>query len=224
MRQLAFIITLATLLLNACKPGADKEPIYQFEKGFGDSKEHPVGIPFAWPEGIRLLDKPNSTQDCFYDSKKKNRFHGHSGGVQICLNLYNETNKFIQVKLPPGLMFVAKSSKVQSGFIVTWVTLNVPPGEQYFATLYMVCANTDRSSPDNDEIEEQGIITDHPALRELTRLLENKKCNFEDYGGKYLDPDALAATDLITLAAKNLIYGKPIRPEVMDGILALPDR
>lgn len=68
MRQLAFIIIFATLQLNACKPGSDKEPIYQFEKGFGDSKERPVGIPYAWPKGIRLLDKPNSTQDCFYDS------------------------------------------------------------------------------------------------------------------------------------------------------------
>lgn len=75
----------------------------------------------------------------------------------------------------------------------------------------------------NDEIEEQAIVTDHPALRELAKLLENKKCNFEDYGGKYLDPDALAATDLITLAAKNLIYGKPIRPEVMEGIRAMPE-
>jgi hypothetical protein len=224
MRPIFLFVILPALLVSACKPSADKEPIYQFEKGFGDSKEHPIGKPFTWPEGIRLLDKPNSTEDCFYDSKKKNRFHGHSGGVQICLNLYNETNAPIQVKLPPGLMFVAKSLKVQNGFIVTWVTIEVPPREQYFATLYMICANTDRSSPYNDEIEEQPIVTDHPALRELAKLLENKKCNFEDYGGKYLDPDAVATTDLITLAAKNLIYGKTIRQEVMEGILAMPER
>lgn len=224
MKQLLTLLIFFCLLFSACKPGADKDPAYQFEKGFGDSKEHPVGVPFNWPAGIRLLDKPNSTEDCFKDSKKHNRFHGHGGNVQICLNLYNDTNAPIQVKLPPGLMFVAKSLKVQNGFIVTGVTIEVPPKEQYFATLYMICANTDRSSPDNDEIEEQAIVTDHPALRELAKLLENKKCNFEDYGGGYLDPDAVAASDLPMLAAKNLIYGKPIREEVMAGILALPER
>nr|WP_295923870.1 hypothetical protein [uncultured Dyadobacter sp.] len=224
MRQLLLLAILLAFLLSACKPGTDKGPSYQFEKGFGDSKEDPVGTPFTWPAGIRLLDKPNSTEDCFYDSMRKNRFHGHGGNVQICLNLYNETNAPILVKLPPGLMFVAKSLKVQNGFLVTGVTIEVPPQEQYFATLYMICANTDRSSPFNDEIEEQAIVTDHPALRELAKLLENKKCNFEDYGGRYLDPDAVAASDLPMLAAKNLIYGKPVSEDVMAGILALPER
>ncbi|OJV15221.1 MAG: hypothetical protein BGO21_29900 [Dyadobacter sp. 50-39] len=224
MKQLLPPIFFFGLLLAACKPGAEKDPSYQFEKGFGDSKEHPVGVPFSWPAGIRLLDKPNSTEDCFEDSKKKNRFHGHGGNVQICLNLYNETDAPIKVQLPPGFMLVAKSLRVQNGFIVTWVTIEVPPREQYFATLYMICANTDRSSPYNDEIEEQAVITDHPALRELSKLLENKKCNFEDYGGKYLDPDAVAASDLPMLAAKNLIYGKPITEDVKARILALPER
>lgn len=224
MKQLLSLLIFFCLLSGACKPGADKDPAYQFEKGFGDSKEHPVGVPFNWPAGIRLLDKPNSTEDCFYDSKKHNRFYGHGGNLQICLNLYNDTDAPIKVNLPPGLMFVAKSLKVQNGIIVTRVTIEVPPREQYFATLYMICANTDRSSPFNDEIEEQAIVTDHPALRELAKLLENKKCNYEDYGGGYLDPNAVAASDLPMLAAKNLIYGKPISEEVMAGILALPER
>lgn len=216
---------LPGLLTGACKPGAGKEPEYQFVKGFGDSKEDPVGEPFVWPAGIRLVDRPNSTEDCFYDSRERNRLYGHGANVQICLNLYNETNAPITVKLPPGLMFVAKSKKVQNGFIVTWVTIRVPPREQFFATLYMICANTDRSSPDEgDEIDEQPIVTNHPALTELAKLLESKKCNFEDYGGKYLDPDAVAASNLPMLAAKNLIYGVPIREEVMAGILALPER
>ncbi len=215
----------AVVLLTDCKTGSsDKNPSFQFEKGFGSSKERPEGTPFFWPAGVRLLDKPKTYDECFYDAKKKKRLYGHGGQVWVCLNLYNETNAPIQVKLPPGLMFISESLDVQNGLLVTGVMIEVPAREQFFANLYMICVNTDRASPYLDEYEEQAIVTDHPALRELQKLLEGKKCNFEDYGGIYLEPTAVKSSEAINNATHKLIYGKPLTDLVMQELRAIPER
>jgi hypothetical protein len=225
MRNFLFTSTLLIILVitNCCKPGSEKKPEFQFEKGFGRSTEHPVGVPFAWPAGLRVLDKPATEDDCFYDSVNKNRLFGH-GAVLICLNLYNETPAAITVRLPPGFMLVSKSLQVQNMLLINTVTIVVPPREQYFATLIMICVNIDRESPYHDDYEDQPIVTDHPALRELAEAIRNKKCNFEDYGGKSQDPNAMRASELINSAVHDLIYGKPVKDGVMAELLALPDR
>jgi hypothetical protein len=168
-------ILLAVLLLfNQCKPDSGKDPEFRFEKGFGRSKERPMGTPFAWPAGLRVLDKITTNDDCFYESVRKKRIFGH-GDLQVCLNLYNETQAPITVRLPPGFMFISKSLEVQNMLLITTTTIVVPPGEQFFSTLTMMCVNTDRNTPYGDEYEEQPIITDHPALRDLTISLKDKK-------------------------------------------------
>jgi hypothetical protein len=223
-RFLIISVLLAVPLLKGCKPGSEKGPSFQFEKGFGSSKEHPEGKPFAWPTGLRVVGPLITEDECFYEAKNKRRLFGHGAQVQICLNLYNETQAPIRLQLPPGLMFVSKSLDVQNGLLITGVTILVPPGEQFFANLYMICVNTDRKSPGHDEYEEQAIITDHPALRDLMKLLENKKCNFEDYGGIYLEPTASEITYKINAAVHPLIYGKPVKSEVMAELSAIPER
>lgn len=217
-------VLLLALLLNGCKPGSDKDPSFQFEKGFGSSKELPVGSPFSWPTGLHIVGPLITEDECFYEAKRKHRLFGHGAQVQICMNLYNETQKPIRLHLPPGLMFVSKSLDVQNGLLISGVTIEVPAKEQFYANLYMICVNTDRASPGHDEYEEQAIITDHPALRELIKLLENKKCNFEDYGGIYLEPTASQITYQINAAVHDLIYGKPVKDQVMAELRAIPER
>lgn len=223
-RFLTVSVLLAVLLLNGCKPGSEKDPSFQFEKGFGRSKERPVGRPFAWPAGLHIVGPLITEDECFYDAKRKRRLFGHGAQVQICMNLYNETQAPIRLHLPPGLMFVSKSLEVQNGLLITGVTIEVPAQEQFFANLYMICVNTDRDSPSHDEYEEQALITDHPGLRDLTKLLENKKCNFEDYGGIYLEPTAMRVSDVINFAVHDVIYGKPARGEVLAELRAIAER
>lgn len=223
-KSLLTLLLLAVLLIsNGCKPGSKNEPEFQFEPGFGRSNDHPLGSRFTWPAGLRFVEKPTTDDDCFYDSVNKRRIFGH-GSIQICLNLYNETQKPITLTLPPGFMFVSKSLEVQNMLLINTVTILIPPKEQFFSTLIMICVNTDRETPYHDEIEDQAIITDHPALRELVQRIKNKKCNYEDYGGASNDPNAFRVSELINSAVHDLIYGKAVKSDVMAALLALPER
>lgn len=200
-----------------------EESSFQSEKGFGASTERPEGVPFAWPEGIKLLDKPGEYEECFDAVHKLNRNYGHGGQVQLCLNFFNETDKPITLKLPPGLLFISKSIEAQNGILVSAVTIEVPSG-QYVVNLVMSCVNPGRSSSPGYAYEEQPIVTDNPALRELIKMLENKKCNYEDYGGIALQPRAMEISTFIDLAIKDLVSGKPIHEQEMKGLAGIPDR
>lgn len=218
-------ISLALMLfLGGCKHNTDNDPSFQFEKGFGRSKERPEGKPFAWPAGLHVQGPLTTEDECFYDAVEKKRLYGHGGQVQICLNLYNETAAPLRVNLPPGLLFISKSLEVQNGLLISGVTIEVPAKEQFFANLYLICVNEDRGSPGHDEYEEQAILTDHPALRDLVRLLDGKKCNFENYGGIYMEPTATEISDRINHAVHNLIYGKPVSSELMQQLAAIPKK
>lgn len=205
-KSILTLFLLAVLLSsNRCRPDPEREPDFQFEKGFGRSQEHPLGKPFTWPAGVRFVEKPTTNDDCFYDSVNKRRIFGH-GSIQIYLNLYNEIQAPITVTLPPGFMFVSKSLEVQNMLLINTVTILVPPQEYFFSTPTMICVNTDRETPCHDEIEDQAIITDHPALRELVQRIKNKKCNYEDCGGASTEPNAIRVSELINSAVHDLIY------------------
>ncbi|MCF0068853.1 hypothetical protein LZD49_00130 [Dyadobacter sp. CY261] len=223
MRKLNLLL-MGLVIISACsKKGKDQDPGFQSVKGFGASTDRPEGVPFVWPKGIRLLEKPGEYEECFDAIHKQNRNYGHGGEVQLCLNFYNETDESIKLTLPPGLMFISKSLEAQNGILVTAVTIEVPAG-QYVVNLMLSCVNGSRSSSTGYEYEEQPIVTDHPALRDLVKMLKNKKCNYEDYGGVALQPRAMEISAFIDVAIKDLIKGKPIHQQEMKGLLAIPDR
>jgi hypothetical protein len=223
MRRLYLLLT-GLMILSACsKKEKDQQPVFQSVKGFGASVDRPEGIPFVWPKGIRLLEKPGEYEECFDAIHKQNRNYGHGGQVQLCLNFYNETDKAIKITLPPGLMFISKSLEAQNGILITAVTIEVPAG-QYVINLIMSCVNPSRSSSAGYEYEEQPIVTDHPALRQLTEMLKNKKCNYEDYGGVALSPKAMEISAIIDVAIIDLLNGKPIHEQEMRGLMGIPER
>ncbi len=227
MRKVFLLLAGLIIAVAACdKKEKSEESAFQPEKGFGASIEHPEGIPFVWPQGIRVSVKSNDCDycdECVDAIHKQNRNYGHGGQVQLCLDFYNETGGPIKLTLPPGLMFISKSTEAQNGLLVTSVTIEVPTG-QYVANLIMSCVNPGRSSSAGYQYEEQPIITDHPALRDLVKMLENKKCNYEDYGGIALQPRAMEISSFIDLAIKDLISGKPLHKQEIDGLAGIPDR
>ncbi|SEI50643.1 hypothetical protein SAMN05216327_10294 [Dyadobacter sp. SG02] len=224
MKKLFLILNLSLLGLACSKSGKDDDPSFQFAKGFGRSEERPEGVPFVWPVGLRLVGEPGTGDECFDAIYKQKRLFGHGGGVAVCLNFYNETDKPITLKLPPGLMFVSKTVEAQNGLLLTVVTIEVPPKEQYLAQLNMMCVNPPRSSSSGYEYEAQPIVTDHPALRPLIDLLANKRCNYEYYGGDYDSQLALEIGATISVAAQDLIYGKPIHKQEQQAIAAIPEK
>lgn len=214
-----------SILALACqKNGKDDDPSFQFAKGFGRSQERPEGVPFVWPKGLRLVDKPGTGYECFDAIHKHKRLYGHSGNVALCLNFYNETNKPIMLTLPPGLMYISKTVEAQNGLLLTVVSILVPPGEQFPVQLNMMCVNPPRSSSPGYEYEEQPIVTDLPVLRPLIKMLQNKRCNYEDYGGDYDNQQALEVGATIAVAAQDLIYGKPIHKQEQQAIAAIPEK
>lgn len=222
-RIVSATFALMLTVTGACtKKNKDEDPGFKFEKGFGRSEERPEGLAYRWPDGIRLLDKPGTEDECFEAMHKQKHLYGHGGDVALCLNFYNETDQPIRVNLPPGLMFVSKTIEAQNGMLLTGVTIEVPAKEQYFAELFMICVNPPRHTSTGYEYEEQPIITDHPALRELIASLRNKKCNYEDYGSVYPNQLALEIGATIATAASDLIYGKPIHQQEREAMAKIP--
>lgn len=224
VRKLFLFFSISLLCLACSKKVKDDDPSFQFVKGFGRSEERPDGVPFIWPKGLRLLDKPGTGDECFDAVHKQKRLYGHSGNVALCLSFYNDTNKSITLRLPPGLMYISKSVEAQNGLLLTQVTIEIPPAERYFAQLNMMCVNPPRSSSPGYEYEEQPIVTDHPALRPLIKMLESKRCNYEDYGSDYNSRQALEVGATIAVAAQDLIYGKPIHKQEQQAIEAIPEK
>lgn len=221
---LAFLLLL--FITVSCKntKDDDREPALTFESGFGDSEERPVGTPFVWPEGLKLLGEPGTDDECDDAVYRQHRVFGHSGSVALCLNFYNNTNHPIRLTLPPGLMFISKRTIAQNGLLLTAVTIEVPAKQQYFAQLLMMCVNPPRSTSSGYEYEAEPIVTDHPALRKLVKMLEGKKCNYEYYGGDIGNNVAMKIGAVLSVAGQDLIYGRPIHEQELIEISRIPNK
>lgn len=230
MRSIQKLITLSLFgllfSLANCKTDPDEslnpDPEPRIEPGFYYSDERPVGTPFEWPKGITLVGKVKSDFDCFDEAYKKNRHYGNGSLVYVCLNLLNSTNKPINVTLPPGIIWESESTQAQNGLLIKKVSIEVPAAEQYFALLHAYCVNPGRSGSIGYDYKAQPILTSHPGMEQLYRLVANKKINFEQYGRVRDSTIAMAGAQL-GIAVHEISAGKPLSKLTRDWINAMPN-
>ncbi|WP_400190528.1 hypothetical protein [Hymenobacter sp. B81] len=226
-RLLLGLLSVA-LAVSGCKLFGGNEPAPEpeehYEPGFGPSQERPVGTAFTWPAGITLIGEPaDDNLDCVMEADQHRRNLGNGGMVSLCLNLYNSTSQPINVTLPPGLMWIAKSLKTQNGIIVNRISFEVPPGQRFFR-LHTYCANGGTRSPSGGQTyEAQPLVTQHPGLQELIGQLETRKINFEDYGGERLSTVA-AYSGPVAGAVTKVAFNEPISEQTRRELAALPLR
>lgn len=168
---------------EASAPAAPQASRKSIAPGLGNSKADPVGAPFALPDGITLENpilsySTGDPVDC--DDKYPEGPDANGGAVPLCLVFRNSTHSPIEVRLPPGLMFVSVSDDVQSGFVVQTITIRVPPGERFVSPIYLHCANGDRGLPSRGDGYELGPILQGAAYQELFDLLEGKTVDHEE--------------------------------------------
>ncbi|WP_375756639.1 hypothetical protein [Corallococcus exercitus] len=150
--------------------------------GLGFSKEDPTGQPFTLPPGLTLENpiiaySPEDPVDC--DDKYSDEANGSGEEVRVCLIFNNTTNAPITVTLPPGLVLVSTNDDVQNGITVQTVTIEVPPGERYFAPMFAYCANEDRSTTGLDDRYVLGPTVQYKDFQEVFSLLAGKQLSRE---------------------------------------------
>lgn len=81
------------------------------KKGFGQSKERPVGTPFILPAGVTIQGKIKGysvfeTEYC--DDKTEDDAQGIGSMVRIYLPFYNDNHGAVSITCPQGLVFIAR--------------------------------------------------------------------------------------------------------------------
>ncbi|WP_400190527.1 hypothetical protein [Hymenobacter sp. B81] len=226
MKHVVFLGLLsAVLTLTGCDLFGPKEappkPAKHFEPGYGQSIERPLGTPFTWPAGLVLLGRP--TYDGCVEDPRTEAHWGNGDAVMLCLNLYNTTSQPIKLDLPPGLMFISDDNRAQNGLVINLISVEVPPG-QHLYVLHSHCANLGRggSGPEYT-YDPRPVVTQHPQMQDLLRLLATKKINFEHYGGAYFSP-ARNFGGTVQRAVHRIAEAETIEPELLRELEALPAR
>ncbi|MBN8229102.1 hypothetical protein JYK02_16440 [Corallococcus macrosporus] len=185
-------VVLAVAVLAACsddgdgdgKPdgGGGTNTSKSLGPGLGFSKEDPTGQPFTLPAGVTLETpiiaySPENPVDC--DDKYSDEAKGTGEEVRVCLIFKNTTNGPINVTLPPGLVLVSTNDDVQNGIIVQTITIEVPPGERYFAPMFAYCANQDRSTTGLGDRYVLGPSVQQKDFQDMFALLAGKQLTRE---------------------------------------------
>ncbi|WP_120541805.1 hypothetical protein [Corallococcus terminator] len=220
---------VATVLMAACSGCGDEEgetpddedPTEQTDRpGFADSDKEPEGLPFDLPEGIELKDPikgfnpfdPDGT--CKREEDEQALAPQGSGDlIRLCLEFRNTTNQPIDVQLPPGLVFVSSSRKVQHGMLVQGVTLEVPSNEYLFAPIKGYCLNDTRSGNAPVDLFKKGPVTQYSDFKELFALLADKQL-----------PVTGGAVTQLQDAVWRLTNGRELTKADRDFIAALPNK
>jgi len=190
--------TALSLALGMAGPGATHPQRRSAGPGLGLSTAAPEGDPFTLPAGVTLEnpilayspDDPIECEEKYPEPEARN-----GSAVALCLAFRNSTSAPIDVTLPPGLLFVSTSDKVQSGFLVQRLTIEVPPGVRYVSPLLLHCANIDRNTSTQRDEYTLGPIVQYKAFQEFYALLE----------GKDVSGDEVA---LVQLAINHLAEGE----------------
>ncbi|MFJ6024312.1 hypothetical protein ACIQC9_06925 [Brevundimonas sp. NPDC092305] len=147
--------------------------------GLGNSTAPLVGDPFELPDGIELETpilaySPEDPIDCDEKYPEDGTPAANGSAVTLCLAFRNTTGRTVEVRLPPGLTFRALSDKVQSGFVVQWVTIRIPPGERFVSPVHTHCLNQNRNTSRRNDEFELGPVLDLPGFDRLIEALGDK--------------------------------------------------
>jgi hypothetical protein len=183
MKQLFLIAFSLLVVLASCKkdkagpepgPGPDPDTIpgkinY---KGMGNSTEDPEGTPFSLPEGI-VLEKMRFSDTC-YEQNWRNR-SGIGRGVYFCMTLTNTTNQPRPVRLPPYIIFISKTVKVQNGILLFPYEYMVPARLTVTFLVEAFCLNKQRDPARWGDEFKLGPVSDNAELKKVAAALAGKE-------------------------------------------------
>jgi hypothetical protein len=216
------LLAMALLVAGCDNQETTPPPKPKDYPGFNFSQARPEGELYKWPEGISVLEtKLKFDTDCEQerDDQDKNVGFG-GGGIRFCITFFNKTDQPITLTFPPGIIWVSTKGDVQNGIVPTRTSFEVPAQQPYFALMNAVCINTPRSTA-GGEWEKNPVITNHPGFKELFQILENKKVNYEEYGGdRFKIPNPVP----VMRAIINIAEGRPVKEDIWKEIKTLPDK
>ncbi|MCY1044242.1 hypothetical protein OV208_23185 [Corallococcus sp. bb12-1] len=220
---------VATVLMAACsgcgdedgETPDDEDPTEQTDRpGFANSDKEPEGLPFNLPAGIELTDPIKGFNpfdpdgSCKREEDEKALAPRGSGDlIRLCMEFRNTTNGPINIELPPGLIFVSSSQKVQHGMLVQGLTIEVPSDQYMVAPIKGYCLNDTRSGNAPTDLFKKGPVTQYSDFKELFALLASKQL-----------PVTGGAVAQIQSIVWNLTHEKALTQAERDFIAALPNK
>lgn len=222
-KSLLILFLLSSLFLLSCSKKSDNKKEDKEEyPGFNTSKLRPEGALFKWPDGISVSsgETVKSEMDCDSEANTQRRNFGLGDEVTLCFTFMNNRDQPFTLEFPPGSVWVSKDGSVQNGILAKRMKIVIPAKQAYFGVVSLLCINLDRATSAGKTYESTPVLTKRPDLEEFFKLLENKKINFEEHGGRrYLNPDITP----IIRAMEAIIEGRPKTQAFYDAINALPN-
>lgn len=202
----------AAIALTSAAPAMAVAQDITYAPGMGTNEAEPEGTPFTLPDGL-TVEAPirgyntADPEDCDY--KYQDQAVGKGEQVRLCMVFNNNTNLPVPLELPPGLIFVSRSRKVQNGIIAQRISIMVPPQERYFQPIFTYCTNSGRDSAALASEFDIGNVTDIPAFHALFKMLE----------GKVIDDSNFV---VVNQAVKAISNGEELDADLLAEIEALP--
>ena len=212
LRQATMAALAAVIALTSAAPSVAAAQDITYAPGMGTNEAEPEGTPFALPDGL-TVEAPirgyNTADPEACDYKYQDQAVGKGEQVRLCMVFNNNTNLPVPLELPPGLIFVSRSRKVQNGIIAQRISIMVPPQERYFQPIFTYCTNSGRDSASLGSEFDIGNVTDIPAFHALFKMLE----------GKLIDDSNFV---VVNRAVKAISNGEELDADLLAEIEALP--
>lgn len=174
-------VVFAVLVLAGCTSAAATDDEYAGLGGSGDCKTGanaawatPAGTAFALPSGVEVSGDINGN---VVEAPCSMVPIVEYGGdlLPACLTLKNTTNAEITVKLPAGLVFLAKQAETQNGIILQDHDLVIPAGETKSFRFNLYCLNEHCLFGEKATTFTFGNVSNDPLMIELVGLARSRK-------------------------------------------------
>lgn len=172
-------VVFAVLLLAGCSKAAEDDDYAGLKSGECKAGANaawaaPAGSAFSLPSGVELVGDINGN---VVDAPCVTLSPIEYGGdlLPACLTLKNTGTSEITVKLPAGLVFLAKDAATQNGIILQDHDLVVPPGETKSFRFALYCLNEHCLFGEKTTLFTFGNVSNDPLMIELVGLARGRK-------------------------------------------------
>jgi hypothetical protein len=210
-RAPSLVAALFASLLLGCSSAEDPEST-GCKTGANAAWATPAGTSFALPSGVELAgDITGNIDDGPCASLSPIEYGGDL--LPMCLTLKNTTTASITVKIPAGLVFLAKNFATQNGIVLQDHDLVVPAGQTTSFRFALFCLNEHCQYGQRVTIFTFGNVSNDPAILELVGLARGRK----------MDKSALETALIFGKAVWEVTGGQGLSAERKKQITDLAD-
>lgn len=173
-------VVFAVLVLAGCSNAAETDDDFaglksgECKTGANAAWATPAGTSFSLPAGVEVSGDINGN---VVDPPCSMAPTVEYGGdlLPACLTLKNTSNAEITVKLPAGLVFLAKDAATQNGIILQDHDLVIPAGETKSFRFSLYCLNEHCLFGEKATLFTFGNVSNDPLMVELVGLARGRK-------------------------------------------------